>query len=854
MASVPRAVTMYKKQTITILRLLHRSQPMITKISHLIFEENGMEKPTQNLFYNISYYLLFLIDPQVHASLTWPLYDTKVEKAFRSQLSAFISDYAAKGVLTDVRSSYLVHPNCFKISVLIHQLSVLALKRMLLEKIKNSEKQVLFNEITDKYNKRSDNESFLEHMSNLDYENKVFVKLSEFLCKKQRNEKIAAMLCMKITKCEAKLKSLNAQGYIDKLVNGFLSKHNLDDMLKSEILKIKNVKEPAPIFDERLQEVDKQLDVIEHGWDSKVLLLLDKCRSMRQLSEEIIKRHTGQVQKSCYMLEYDPINDVICTDDLQTQVNTDQKYVLKNLIINGRLNLPNLIRAYLISVCFILKNNTFGDEIYEFNNHIGARVQEYDEVLSAMKALVEKVRDAEKKLQPTPSYDIQSVSLEEDLVIPPLPDLFGIKMNQNQYHINFDTFTPLHLSKHRFNLHKRDVVFTKPQPRSMLTYHAPKDDFLKTLMASRASTYDQANMSHMSNFSMISNIKANETIAECSSGFTKQQITRLLSTNKKSSHKKLKKQDSHNEVSFKRCGLFKESLLSNDSHGLVRSYSSPNLLENRESRIPISKIRQRKLSIMQEDSPLDVSGVTSLDNFNTPPGSNKFGNSRNTLSYAKISDEVKNRLDVIQNEFESAISPILEQETHFSNAAMQESRLPKPITKGVPIITLTTTQKQESYFSKTLKDRELQESHSLNTITKDLSRISISPVNLQESHSKTVTPKTNSALIKKTSSLEKIINRFKQIRSNTLHKDEDIQTIDEEKENFNTNNAFPANRNLLPDLLSPNVNCLRSNSDVSYVDAVDFDMDDVVHRIPRVSLGTMLGVDHTFLDQFDLID
>ncbi|CAH2269064.1 jg17272 [Pararge aegeria aegeria] len=539
-----------------------------------------------------------------------------------------------------------------------------------------------------------------------------------------------------------------------------------------------------------------------------------------------------------------------------------------------------------------------------------------NEVCLALRSLIERVCDAEKKLQSSPAnFNIQSVSIEEHLQIPPLPDLSGLKMNQNQYHINFDTFTPLNISKHRFNLNRRGEVFSRPQPKSILTtYHAPKDDFLKTLLSCRVSSYDRVNVNQSCNMSIISNIKANETIAECSSGFTRQQITRLLSTNKKSSNKKRKnKQEHHDNVKFKKGCLFNESMVSNDSHGLVRSYSSPNLLENRESRIPIAMIRGRKLSIMQEDSPphMDLSGITCLNSFNTPTGLDNAEIAKNTFNFQKNNDEIKKRLDSIQKEFESAISPILEQETHFSKAMtardlhenhfpnvvaareLKETHLPKPVkARELPLITMTPVTEQEKRFSKehtarvqgshlpkpvtsrelpiitkisvrkpeTLSSkadtvRELQGTHFSKTIVaRDSPKNSISPIINEESQSKIETPKNNNALIKKTSSLEKIINRFKQLRSTSItFKDEDINTIVEEKENFNINSGLNANRNLLPDLLSPSCSLLnvRSNSDnVNY-----FDTDEVeIHRNPRVSLGTMLGVDHTFLDQFDLID
>lgn len=83
----------------------------------------------------------------------------------------------------------------------------------------------------------------------------------------------------------------------------------------------------------------------------------------------------------------------------------------------------------------------------------------------------------------------------------------------------------------------------------------------------------------------------------------------------------------------------------------------------------------------------------------------------------------------------------------------------------------------------------------------------------------------------------------------------DFKTIDEEKENLNMVNlkSFQTNRNLLPDLLSPSCSTItiitqNSNDDFEHW----FDNDDEVLNRPRESLGTALGVDHTFLDQFDI--
>lgn len=247
--------SLYKKGTYENLALLHKIQPMLTKIAKLILEENGLEKTTQNLFYNVTYYLLFIIDPQVHSSLTWPLYDTKAERAYKSELSAFISHSASKGLLTDVRPSYLVNPTSFKITVLVYQLSTLAVKRILTQRIKGSEKQSLYDEVTEKFNKSKPNnsKSFIDYMENLNYEGKVTNKLTSFLVKEQSNEKIAELLRSKIVVCETK--TSKAKTYIDDLIDGTLTKYKPDDCLKNQILEIKDINKPAAIFDDWLKVI-----------------------------------------------------------------------------------------------------------------------------------------------------------------------------------------------------------------------------------------------------------------------------------------------------------------------------------------------------------------------------------------------------------------------------------------------------------------------------------------------------------------------------------------------------------------------------------------------------------------------
>lgn len=414
--------------------------------------------------------------------------------------------------------------------------------------------------------------------------------------------------------------------------------------------------------------------------------------------------------------------------------------------------------------------------------------------------------------QPSPLLVDSSMSIKEFSDIPPLPDLSDLKTNRDaHYQILFDTFTPFSISKHQFNLHRKAYNSYKNQPKSMFSvpfYQPPRDDFLKSLISCRVTSYDKHNSSNLHNISVISHVpsRANETIAECSSGFTKQQILRLLST-KKSSSKKFKYQTNRPEINVKKGGLFNESNVSNESNGLYRSHSSPNLFENREKKIN-NKLNKRKLSIMQEDSPslLEVSGISLLDtdkSYATPELQKEF-KKIDTTSMPVIS---------ITHEYEKKINDVLR------NTEVE-------IDKEIGIKQTVLKEERRSF--------ELKED------------------------SKTETPKTNAQLIRKTSSLEKIINRFKKVKANVLSdtskEDNEIGTIVEEKENFNTVNidVFTANRVLLPDLLSPSCSVLNAKSD--FLDQLCFDMDEKEMRRPRESLGTALGVDQTFLDQFDLID
>ncbi|CAK1594696.1 unnamed protein product [Parnassius mnemosyne] len=808
-------VVTLKKETILNIGILNKLQPMPSEIHRLTFRENGLDKPTQNLFNHLAYYLVNIIDPQACASLPWPLYDTKNERAYRNELSNFISDYSSKGLLTPVMSSYLVNPGCYKVTILIFQLSQLAVQRVLIPKMNKDHQKKLYNEVTDKYKFHKD-DSFLEDIENETHV--MLLKFSNYIKKRQTLEKIAELFRKRISEMEAKLEATNSQKYINNLVETYVNKYNPDEKVKMELLKIKNVKESCEIFDMWLNETDRLMDNLEFNWNELITPLLNSATTALENSKALIGRHTGEIDRSLFTIEYNPQTDAICTKELQHLVNSEQKYILKNIEKDGHLNFPNLVRSFVIAICFILRNNEIGGEIYDFNKYLEGGLETYSEITSAMKIVNERVLNAESKLQ-VAQVNMSHSPSQDIIEIPPLPDLSNLKSHRDGQFL-FDSFTPFSLTKHQFNLRRKlNSNFMKTQTRSLLInqFTAPRDDFLKTLISCRVSTYDRSNTTqNIHNMSVISQAhKANETIAECSSGFTKQQISRLLSTKKSSSSKKFKYKTERPEIKVKKGGLFNESITSNESSGLFRSYSSPNLFENRD-RKPITTGRARKLSIMQEDSPnsiLEVSGIAALDknsNFSTPQGAGGLENIKFDLS-------------------------------------------------SQPIISV-------------VKDSENRVNNTLNNIQVDLnkgigngcvhSESDGKCLEFQGPLTKVVTPKTNAQLINKTSSLEKIINRFKKVRANVLQSEsfespKNIKTIVEEKENnFNTMNVdvFAENRTLLPDLISRSFNTVPKVT-INCTDDIWLDNDDKEQpRRPRESLGTALGVDQTFLDQFELID
>ncbi|KAL4703599.1 hypothetical protein ACJJTC_006776 [Scirpophaga incertulas] len=804
-------VSKLKNETYRNINLLRRLRPMSLEYCDQISADNTMEKLTQNSFNQLSHYLVSIIDFQVAHKFSWPLYDTKTERIFRGQLSAFINDYSAKGLLSPVMSSYLVNPGCYKVTLLIYEMSQLAVeltcKRFIVIH-KDS-----YNVMSEKY--KSGSEDFVQNIvKETDKVTDLSIsKISNYFRKTEALEKIAALFKEKIIQIEKTLQSSEAQKFLDNIVDQYVNQTFLDENSRTQLLNIKNVNKPSMFFVNWLEYVDSRLEEIESKWSQKVNPFLKLCSNSKTNTEMLVARHIGESERSSYCIEYNHETDKINTDDLQNEVNSEQKFILQNIIRDQKLYFPNLIRGYLISVSYILNNNKIATDIFQFNEVLQKIHKGSQELIPLLKDVNERVMLAESKLQCTPTI-LTSV---KEFEIPPLPDISEINFNSDQSPVLFTSFTPLtNKTKYQFNLKvkQNSLTFTRPHSKPIITpfQQRTQDDFIKSLVSCKTSSYDCGNISQ--NFHNISNIsenhRRNETVMECSTGFTKQQIARLLSTRKSSSSKKFKFKKENSKTNIKKCSLFNESAVYSDSNvssaEKLRSYSSPNLFERCGQED--FRRRARKLSVMQERSPmvLEVSGVALLKNDESSELM-KLDNSRKIFSEQGFTTPSE-KVDNVENILKNIELDIKELETNIE-------------VKSISKIISTSPTKEKC------KDE---------------------------------TPKVKGNLNNVTNSLEKIINRFKKVRANMMlpesrEFDDEFRVVIEDKDNVKSVNVdvSNANRILLPDLLSPNCSAMSIKS-VDYSDKLNMDIDELENNKPRQSLGTLLGVDETFLDQFKLCD
>lgn len=394
MAQQKDLVVRLKKEINMNIGILNKVLVMPSELYLQVFKENALEKPTQALFNHLSYYLVGIIDHAASASLPWPLYDTKAERAYRNELASFISEYNNRGLLSPVMSSYLVNPACYKVTMLLFQMSQLAVQEMLLMNMNDRQKK-LYNDVTEEY--KSQKEGFLENVEKETY--RCEKKLNNYLLKRKVTEKVAEVLRNKITQMELKLSTLKPQKYIDDLVDGFIAKAKPEKEVIDELLNIKDVYKPAPFFDRWLLETDRQINELESKWNEKVSPLLSISKMTQVQTESLISRCTGEADKNMYTIEYSHKTDYIDTKELQKHVNSEQKYILKNIVKDEKLSFPNLIRAFVIAIGFVMKNEVISDDIYKFNEYLEAGRKDYHELMLGMRSVMERVRNAEAKLE-----------------------------------------------------------------------------------------------------------------------------------------------------------------------------------------------------------------------------------------------------------------------------------------------------------------------------------------------------------------------------------------------------------------------------------------------------------------------
>lgn len=386
-----------KKESFANVTILNKLEPMPPDLSRQVLKDNALDKPTQNVFNHLAHYLVSIIDPQASSALPWPLYDSKTERLYRNGLSTFITDYSEKDLLSPVISSYLVNPGCYKVTVLIFQLSQLAVQRVLESKMKKASQHKLYKDFTNKCKSFVTTNEELQLALEKEVQ-KIVSKRSIYLRKREVYEEIARMLRNNILKMEELLKKNNTQSYIDNLVNGYIKDCEPNEQTKKEVLEIKDLGVQPKIFETYLLEVDEQLHKLESEWDRKTTPFQMICKETFKNTETLIARHTGADQTS-FTIEYNHKTDEISTTELQKHVNSEQKYVLKNIVCDQRLNFPNLIRAFPISMTFILKNTVIGDDIYRFNECLNEGHAQYGEIVSSLRMLIERVKTAESRIE-----------------------------------------------------------------------------------------------------------------------------------------------------------------------------------------------------------------------------------------------------------------------------------------------------------------------------------------------------------------------------------------------------------------------------------------------------------------------
>lgn len=384
-------LTVLKRETLANIRILHLICPLPDDLSRQI-RDGGWDKPSHTMFVAMARYLVNIISP--NNSLPWPLYDSAGERAFKAELSRLLSQYKGTGLVAPVVSSYFVNPGSFKVIKMVYQLTVLATNNILQQKVRTQFQKSLLKDISTKYNAKNDDFHQL-----VDSMTKVFSdRVTNHQHYKCEIEKMAEILRNQIIDNEKECS--NKIDAIYECVDTFLGNNDYSEDVVNVFEDIKNVEVPISVFEDYLTEIDKDLDKMEAIWDEKVTKnLLETSRHCFNVTTSLIGRYTGEADKKSYMIEYDPSEDRISTSSLEAVSNTQQTYILRNVIRDDRLSFPNLIRGYVVALCHIFKGTNFGQDSFSINNYLVMSQKNIGEVLKDMRTLTHNFNNLEVKFK-----------------------------------------------------------------------------------------------------------------------------------------------------------------------------------------------------------------------------------------------------------------------------------------------------------------------------------------------------------------------------------------------------------------------------------------------------------------------
>lgn len=391
----------FQEETLLNLDLIHLIHPLPPELFRQLFEEKALEKPNQNVFINLTYYLICIISPEHCNILPWPVYDSKLERQYKAELAKFIINYYSTGLMSVILPSYFVNPGCFKVIKFIFQLSEMAVQAILQNKITHSSHKPTFEHFYNQI-KSGYHEEILEHINKTIFLIKQTNKMCRFIEYKNKMNEIFILFKEQIYENEKC--AIESYDIIEQFVDECLKDESLNPELKLQIELISDINNPVPILEQCLTAVDQQITILEMKWDLKMkrfLTLTDQCKEKMEL---LIARHTGEADKNSYFVEYNSEKERLCTKKLESVVTSHQRYILRNIIQDQTLVFPNLIRGFVVAISYIFKGVQFGDEEDQITNLLNNAFINQNEVLLSFKDLMNQMLEADNKIKVNVSY------------------------------------------------------------------------------------------------------------------------------------------------------------------------------------------------------------------------------------------------------------------------------------------------------------------------------------------------------------------------------------------------------------------------------------------------------------------